>query len=150
MFRMPLDEFGGALHSNTVLFYFARSPYYDPTSNNEVIFQQGLTNMNMYYLIKTREDFEAGLRSMRGRGIEFMVAQEPAETGPGMGTGVWVINKQKKRDDGEDRGPEDEMQVLETYFLVNENIYMSPSLADVLSARMVRLSRTLSFGLADG
>lgn len=138
----PLDEIQwrtlsdhlGGLHSNTVLYYFAMSPFFDNTSNNYVVFQQGMSNANMLQYLNTREMFEGRLKSMSG--LEFIVAQEPAETGPGAGTGVWVINKQtrKKRP-----GEEDEVIVHSTYFMVGENIYMAPTLQDIISSRIVRL-----------
>lgn len=136
----PLDEiqwrtnpdFEGGIHSNTVLFYFAKSPFYDKTSNNEVVYQQGLSNFTMQHILETRESFEGRLKSMSG--LEFIVAQEPAETGPGAGTGVWVINKQTRR---KRQGEDDEVTVHSTYFIVGENVYMAPSLADIISSRVV-------------
>jgi mediator of RNA polymerase II transcription subunit 6 len=130
-FRAPV-EFEMGIHSNSVLFYFAQSPFFDRTSNNEVLFQQGLNNPNLTPYLATRELFEGRLRTMSG--LEFIVAQEPAETGPGAGTGVWVINKQTRRK----RQGEDEIIVHATYFIVGENIYMSSSLADIISSRIVR------------
>jgi len=141
----PLDEVvwqGGpqsvaqehGLHSNTILFYFAESPFFDKTSNNNVVFQQALHNINMAHIIGTREAFEAHLRSMSG--LEYIVAQEPAETGPGMGTGVWVIRKQTRRKTN--MGFE-EITVHADYYIVGDHIYQAPSLADVLSARIVGL-----------
>jgi mediator of RNA polymerase II transcription subunit 6 len=120
------------IHSNSVLFYFAQSPFYDRTSNNEVLFQQGLNNPNMTPYLATRELFEGRIKTMSG--LEFIVAQEPAETGPGAGTGVWVINKQTRRK----RQGEDEIIVHGTYFVNGENIYMAPSMGDVISSRLVR------------
>lgn len=130
--RMP-PEYEGGIHSNTVLYYFAQSPFFDNTSNNYVLFQQGLNNPNMFQYLETRERFEGRLSEMSG--LEFIVAQEPAESGPGAGTGVWVINKQTRR---KRQGEEDEIVVHATYFIIGENVYMAPSLADILSARIVR------------
>lgn len=74
-------------------------------------------------------------------GLEFMVAQEPAETGPGAGTGVWVIRKQIRR---KRPAEEDEIQVLQTYFVVGDNIYMAPLLSDIIGNRMVSLQPWIS------
>ncbi|KAK4155491.1 MED6 mediator sub complex component-domain-containing protein [Chaetomidium leptoderma] len=143
----PLDEIqwrGGpesfemGIHSNSVLYYFAQSPFYDRTSNNEVLFQQGLNNPNMTQYLATRELFEGRLKTMSG--LEFTVAQEPAETGPGAGTGVWVINKQTRR---KQQG-HDEIIVHGTYFIVGENIYMAPSLADLISSRIAAISSSVA------
>ncbi|KAK3902829.1 MED6 mediator sub complex component-domain-containing protein [Staphylotrichum tortipilum] len=142
----PLDEiqwrappdFEMGVHSNSVLFYFAQSPFYDRTSNNEVLFQQGLNNPNVTPFLATRELFEGRLKTMSG--LEFVVAQEPAETGPGAGTGVWVINKQTRRK----RQGEDEIIVHSSYFVVGENIYMAPTLADLISSRIATASSSVS------
>jgi mediator of RNA polymerase II transcription subunit 6 len=89
----------------------------------------------MYPLIQTREAFEGRLRTMAG--LEYVVAQEPAEMGPGMGTGVWVVRKQTRR---KRTGEEDEITVHATYFVVGENIYQAPTLADILTSRIVGLT----------
>ncbi|KAK4680275.1 Mediator of RNA polymerase II transcription subunit 6 [Podospora pseudoanserina] len=144
----PLDEirftgpveFEGGIHNNSVLYYFATSPFYDKTSNNEVLFQQGLNNPNMMQFLATREAFEGRLRTMSG--LEFIVAQEPAETGPSAGTGVWVINKQTRRKRRE--GEEDEIAVHSVYYIVGEHIHMAPSFADIMSARLATISNFLS------
>ncbi|KAI1130886.1 MED6 mediator sub complex component-domain-containing protein [Nemania abortiva] len=126
------------IHSNSVLFYFAQSPFFDPTSNNAVLANQAMYNPAMFHLIQTREAFEGRLREMSG--LEFIVAQEPAESAPGTGTGVWVIQKQtrKKRD------PEDDISVHATYYIVGEHIYMAPTIAQVLGARMVNITAALN------
>ncbi|CAI4216848.1 unnamed protein product [Parascedosporium putredinis] len=145
----PLDEIQwrspqivgemGGIHSNTVLHYFARSPFFEETSNNAIVTNQAFHNAGMYHLIQTREAFEGRLRTMAG--LEFIVAQEPAEMGPGMGTGVWVIRKQtrKKRP-----GVEDEITVHSTYFVVGENIYQAPTLADILVSRINTITDAMS------
>jgi mediator of RNA polymerase II transcription subunit 6 len=118
------------IHSNSVLFYFAESPFFDKTSNNAVLFNQALYNQAMLPVIQTREAFEGRLKTMSG--LEFIVAQEPAD--PVNGTGVWVIRKQTRRK----RQPEeDEITLHSTYFVVGENIYMAPAVADVLGSRTV-------------
>ncbi|KAI1648151.1 MED6-domain-containing protein [Daldinia loculata] len=151
----PLDEIQwrhpnyaqtlGGLHSNNILFYFAESPFFDRTSNNAVLFTQATFNENMKFIISTREQFEGRLKQMSG--LEYIVAQEPAESGPGMGTGVWVIHKQTRRK----RDPEDEVTVHAAYYVIGENVYMAPTLADILSFRMVTISSALSkcFAAAD-
>jgi mediator of RNA polymerase II transcription subunit 6 len=130
--RSPQDlmQIGG-LHENTVLFYFARSPFFDPTSNNATIETQGIHNQNMVQHLQTRIAFEARLRTMSG--LEFMIAQEPAEMTPGAGTGVWVIRKQTRR---KRPGEEDEITVHSSYFVVGENIYMATALSNILGSRM--------------
>lgn len=127
-----MGEISWCIHTNTVLFYFKYSPFYDNTSNNEVLFQQGVVNRDMAQFLSTRELFEGRLNTMSG--LEFRVAQEPSETGPGQGTGVWVINKQTRQ---KRQGQEDEITIHATYFIVGWNIYMAPTLFDIISGRVV-------------
>lgn len=138
----PLDEIvwcdprfqmqHGPLHNNTVLMYFADSPWCDATSNNKVIMAQSFYNPSLASIVATRESFEERLRSMNG--LEYIVAEAPEETAPGMGTGVWVIKKQtrKKRP-----GLEDEVTVHALYYIIGQNIYPAPSLMDMMSSKMV-------------
>ena len=86
--------------------------------------------MNMLPIIQTREAFEGRLKTMSG--LEYMVAQEPAD--PINGTGVWIIRKQTRR---QRKGEEDEVTVHSTYFVVGENVYMAPAVSDVLASRTV-------------
>ncbi|PMB68803.1 Mediator of RNA polymerase II transcription subunit 6 [Beauveria bassiana] len=136
-----IHEMGG-LHSNTILFYFAQSPFFERTSNNAVIMSQAMNNMSMYHFIQTREAFEGRLKTMSG--LEFIVGEEPAESGPGMGTGVWVIRKQTRRKRYQEA---DEITVHASYFVVNENIYMAPTLADILAARIMSISSAIAKAL---
>lgn len=119
-----------------MLHYFAESPFFDLTSNNAVINSQSQFNPAMAASMGTRQLYEGRLKTMSG--LEFMIAQEPAEMAPGMGTGVWVIRKQTRRK----RQPpeEDEITVHSTYFVCGDNIYMAPTAADVIASRFVRVS----------
>ncbi|KAG6038670.1 hypothetical protein E4U41_003905 [Claviceps citrina] len=149
----PLDEIQwrspqmlasmGGLHSNTILFYFAESPFFERTSNNAVIMSQAMNNMAMYHYIQTREAFEGRLRTMSG--LEFVVGEEPAETGPGVGTGVWVIRKQTRRK--QQYHEDDEITVHASFFVVGENIYMAPTLADILASRIMTISSAIAKAL---
>jgi mediator of RNA polymerase II transcription subunit 6 len=85
------------------------------------------------YILETRAAFEGRLKTMSG--LEFVVAQEPAEMDPGTGTGVWVIRKQTRR---KRQGQDDEITVHATYFVVGENIYMAPTVGDIIGNRLVR------------
>ncbi|KAI1150798.1 MED6 mediator sub complex component-domain-containing protein [Nemania diffusa] len=136
--HLPAAQQMQGIHTNSVLFYFAQSPFFDPTSNNAVLASQAMFNPNMFHLIQTREAFEGRLREMSG--LEFIVAQEPAETAPGTGTGIWVIRKQTRRK----REPEDEITVHAAYYLVGENIYMAPPLSHVLNFRMTAITSALN------
>lgn len=127
------------IHENSVLHYFAMSPFFDPMSNNGIISSQAQYIPSLMNVVATRVAFEAHLRTMSG--LEFMISEQPAEMTPGAGTGVWVIRKQTRRK----RHPEeDEITVHSTYFVVGENIYMAPALADVLGSRMASLCPNLA------
>lgn len=136
----PIVASMGGLHSNTILFYFAESPFFERTSNNAVIMNQAMNNMAMYHYIQTREAFEARLKTMAG--LEFIVGEEPAEMAPGTGTGVWVIRKQTRRKRYDDV---DEVFVHASYFVVGENIYMAPNFSDILASRLVTSSPSYPF-----
>ena len=68
-------------------------------------------------------------------GLEFMVSQDPSNKGQQVeNSGVWVIRKQNRR---KRAGMEDEITPIASYFVVGENIYMAPTLLNILSSRMV-------------
>ncbi|OWP01907.1 mediator of RNA polymerase II transcription subunit [Marssonina coronariae] len=127
------------VHENSVLHYFSNSPFFDPTSNNAVLVSQAMYNPNMLEVIQTRAAFEGRLKTMSG--LEFVIAEQPAEMTPGAGTGVWVIRKQTRRK----RHPEeDEVTIHSTYFVVGDNIYMAPAVADILGNRTMSIISSLS------
>ena len=79
------------------------------------------------------------------QGLEFMVAYEPTQNAQQANgssgsedTGVWVIRRQNRR---KRQGAEDEITVLSSYFMMGENVYMAPSVGNVLGSRMVCLGR---------
>ncbi len=124
----------------TVLPYFYHSPFFDATSNNATITTQATHNPAQFYLIQTRQAFEARLKTMQG--LEFMVAHDPSDNGTKPdNSGVWVIRKQmrRKRD-----GMEDEISALGSYYLVGENIYMAPMLSSILGARLLSTACSLN------
>ncbi|KAL2067759.1 hypothetical protein VTL71DRAFT_15855 [Oculimacula yallundae] len=127
------------VHENSVLHYFSNSPFFDPTSNNAVLVSQAMYNPNMIEIMQTRAAFEGRLKTMSG--LEFIIAEQPAEMAPGTGTGVWVIRKQTRRKRDRD---EDEITVHSTYFVVGENIYMAPTVADVLGNRTMSIITSLN------
>lgn len=90
----------------------------------------------MFHLIQTREAFEGHLRTMQG--LEFMVTHDPSENGFKVDhNGVWIIQKRRRR---KRPGMDDELLALSCYFVVGENIYMAPSVGNVLGTRMVSCS----------
>ncbi|PFH59301.1 hypothetical protein XA68_12564 [Ophiocordyceps unilateralis] len=139
----PLLAQMGGLHTNTILFYFAESPFFERTSNNAVIMSQAMNNASMYHFIQTRETFEGRLKTMSG--LEFIVGEEPAETGPGQGTGVWIIRKQTRRKRYQE---DDDITIHASFFVIGENIYMAPSISDVLASRIMTISSAIAKALS--
>lgn len=153
MSKEPLDEiqwknpewiqhFG--LHTGNVLDYFSESPFYDRTSNNQVLrmqfqFQQVPpgTNPSMYMQQKLREM----------TGIEFIVAfyRDPD---------FWIIRKQR-------RFSQDEVQIQQDYYIIGANVYQAPKIYEILSSRLLfsvlslkksvdLLSKMSKFSISDG
>jgi mediator of RNA polymerase II transcription subunit 6 len=123
------------IHDDSVLHYFAESPFFDRTSNNAVIANQAHFHSEMFHLIQTREAMERHMQGMTG--LEFVVAERPKEVGPGA---VWTINKQMRKNRF---GFEDEIAVLASYFVVGINVYKAPTLADILSSRIVSFEASI-------
>ena len=82
-----------------------------------------------------KEAFEARLKSMNG--VEYIISEEPQKVDdPAVGdTGIWVVRKQNRTK----RAPrEDEVTLLETFYYVGENVYMAPSVYDIVGNHLVR------------
>ena len=118
-----------------------QSPFFDRTSNNQSLFTQAQYDPALGNIISNRQSFEARLREMGG--LEFVVEHDPLQANVRIPTGkenesdwsnVWVIKKQNRR---KRPGQSDEVEVLAYYYIVNNGIYMAPSIARVVSSRMV-------------
>ena len=126
-----------------VLFYFMQSPFFDKTSNNSSLWVQSVNTNDVANTLGTREAFEGRLRSMQG--LEFVVAHDPLQSSVQIPTAdggsdwsnVWVIKKQDRR---KRQGQPDELTVLGFYYIVNNAIYMAPTVGKVIGNRMVRSS----------
>ncbi|KAJ5806084.1 uncharacterized protein N7503_003686 [Penicillium pulvis] len=148
LWRSPphVQMMGGFIHSNNILFYFAESPFFDPTSNNASLAIQASYNEAFRHFVETREAFEARLKTMSG--LEFIVAYDPLQAAAQSDTrfahepsNVWVIRKQNRR---KRTGMDDEVSVISTYFLVGDCIYMAPSVASVVGNRILSAVTSLS------
>lgn len=134
MSKEPLDEiqwknpewiqqFG--LFTGNVLDYFSESPFYDRTSNNQVLrmqfqFQQIPPNTNPQKYLQ--------LKLVEMTGIEFIIAtsREPD---------FWIIRKQR-------RLSPTQVSIEQDYYIIGANIYQAPKVYDILSSRL--LSSVLS------
>ncbi|MCJ1265143.1 Mediator of RNA polymerase II transcription subunit 6 [Lobaria immixta] len=144
----PIAQSMGGIQTNTVLPYFYESPFFDQTSNNAIITTQATYNPNLFYLIQTREAFEGRLKTMQG--LEYMVAHDPSDNGHTIeNSGVWVIRKQNRR---KRQGSDDDLVAISSYFVVGENIYMAPSVGNVLGSRLLSTVTSLTqlFSIASG
>ncbi|CAH6723649.1 mediator of RNA polymerase II transcription subunit 6 [[Candida] jaroonii] len=122
-----INQFG--LHTGNVLDYFSESPFYDRTSNNQVIkmqFQFQPPPPNIQTPLEFTKYFENKLIEMVG--IEFIIAyvREPD---------FWIIRKQNRLN-------KENVQILNDYYIIGANIYQSPKIYDLLSSRL--LNSTLS------
>ncbi|KAL1981314.1 hypothetical protein VTN96DRAFT_2807 [Rasamsonia emersonii] len=137
---------GGYLHSNNILFYFAESPFFDPTSNNASLAIQASYNESFRHFVETREAFEGRLKTMQG--LEFMVTYDPLQAAAQSETtfahepsNIWVIRKQLRQ---KRPGMEDDVVVLSTYYVVGDCIYMAPSIASVVGNRLLSAVTSLT------
>lgn len=123
-----IQRFG--LRTDNVLDYFSQSPFFDRSSNNQVLKMQSQFNELGQAQHRNPAEFYNELRNMRG--VEFVVAisREPD---------LWVIRKQNRLSPQETRP-------LATYFVIGENIYMAPSVYSVVTSRL--LSTTLNLNKA--
>ncbi|KAI0460971.1 hypothetical protein LJB42_001300 [Komagataella kurtzmanii] len=136
MNNTPLDElqwkspewiqtFG--LRTDNVLEYFSQSPFFDRSSNNQVLKMQSQFNEQFQIQLQQNPHFlQQELKKMKG--VEFIVAytQEP---------NFWVIRKQFRKSPNE-------ADALNDYYIIGANVYMAPVLNDVISSRL--LSTTLA------
>ncbi|XP_076934839.1 mediator of RNA polymerase II transcription subunit 6-like [Bidens hawaiensis] len=100
----PLDR-------NLVFDYFALSPFYDYTCNNEQLRMRSIHPLDLSHLSKMT-------------GIEFMVSEV-------MEPHLFVMRKQKRD------GPEKVTPML-TYYVLDGSIYQAPQLCNVFAARVGR------------
>lgn len=116
------------LNKNNVLDYFALSPFYDRSSNNQVLKMQSNFNeqMRMNGIELTKE-----LKKLTGIEYQVVISREPD---------LWVIFKQNRK------SPTD-TDVLAVYFVTGENIFQSPSIYNVLASRILATSKFLEEAL---
>lgn len=81
------------------------------------------------------------------QGLEFMVTHDPSENDTKHDhSGVWVIRKQNRR---KRQGAQDEVSGISSYYVVGENVYMAPSVGNILSSRLVCAIVLLFIGPTD-
>lgn len=113
-----IQQFG--LHTGNVLDYFAESPFYDRTSNNQVLrmqfqFQQIPPNVHPQRYLQSK------LTEMVG--VEFVIAyvREPD---------FWIVRKQRRINSTDTVTEQD-------YYIIGANVYQAPRVYDILASRML-------------
>lgn len=108
------------LNTGNVLEYFALSPFYDRTSNNQALLMQ-------FYF----QDMSSRLKEMRGVEFVIAIAREPD---------FWIIRKQFRKSPTSTTPMQD-------YYIIGANVYQAPRVADILSLRL--LASTLAITKAN-
>ncbi|KAI9657962.1 MAG: Mediator of RNA polymerase II transcription subunit 6 [Bathelium mastoideum] len=135
----------GGLNQNTVHFYFSQSPFFDRSSKNGALITQAQFNPSMAYLLFNRDAFERRLQEMPG--IEYLIANDTPELrslSSNEANDIWIIRKQDRKTGSFNA----ELEILGTYFIVNDNVFMASSLGDIINNRLLTsvlaLTKTLS------
>lgn len=69
------------------------------------------------------------------QGLEYMVTHDPSDNGTKIeNSGVWVIRKQNRR---KRQGVQDEVTPISSYYINGINVYMAPSVGNIIGSRMV-------------
>ncbi|ORY10556.1 MED6 mediator sub complex component-domain-containing protein [Clohesyomyces aquaticus] len=127
---------GGNVNSESILWYFMNSIFYDPISNNTVVAQDAGRTNNLAVL-NSRKNFESLLKTKDG--TAFLVAAEPQAPGQ-----PWVIQRQFRTKGTDEKGHQKmEVRVTGTYYTVGEKILMSPNMLDILQARMLSITTNI-------
>lgn len=134
---LPTLSAAGTLNSNTILWYFYNSPWFDQGSNNNSLLRQVGGTPQQELIFNNRLAFEERLRTDYPYGTQYVVAHEPKGDGE-----PWVIQRQEKSVD-ENTGKTAKVDVTATYFTQGTRIVMAKSVLDVLQARMLSVSTQL-------
>lgn len=106
------------LNTFNVLDYFAESPFYDRTANNSIVKMQ---YQNIPNAVLTPALLAQEMKKLVG--IEYIILHRRAEE-------FWIIRKQYRVN------PE-EAQPLADYYVIGANVYMAPTVKDVISSRLL-------------
>lgn len=116
------------MHENMIHRYLAESDFFDYTSKNGLPIDQSQTDSGAWALTHNRRDFEQWLSQRDG--VEYVIVDGNTKDG------MWLIRKQDRQGT--------QLTTLGTYFLVKENMYQAPSVADVVGNRLLAATSTLS------
>jgi len=126
---------GGNLNTDSILWYFMNSPFFDAASNNTALMQQLRNHPDGHSTLMSRRLFEEHLARFPA-GLSYFCVAEPQ--GPGQ---PYVIQRQFKMLNQETGRPE--VQVQGTYYTDGTRIRMAPSLLDVVQLRLLTTATQL-------
>ncbi|KAI9711266.1 MAG: Mediator of RNA polymerase II transcription subunit 6 [Bogoriella megaspora] len=124
----------GGINHNTLHFYFAGSPFFDRSSKNGSLLTQAQFNPSMSFLLFNRDALERRLKEMPG--IEYLIAEDTKElkaNPSNEANGIWIVRKQNRKSGSINS----EIEVLGTYFIVGDNVFMASSLSDMVNNRLL-------------
>ncbi|GIZ46108.1 hypothetical protein CKM354_000924700 [Cercospora kikuchii] len=146
-----------AMDENMIHRYMSESPFFEWSSKNGLLFEQGKFHSPTHDMCNNRKALEDNLR---GRvGLEYMIVQEPQPVADkelaaqGITTGIYVIRKQDRQ-----RAPSGarvrppgvilegnwELTVLGTYYTMGQNVYQAPNMFDVVENRLLSAASSLN------
>ncbi|KAF2664979.1 hypothetical protein BT63DRAFT_81610 [Microthyrium microscopicum] len=118
--------------------YFLFSDFCDKDSTNSTTATQLSGNPNTHGAVYDRAEFERQVKAAKGK--EYLVVDGPDKTVDGFNP-VWVIRKQQRnRTAG---GRPDDVSLEGTYFCVNQQLYQSPSLYDIMAQNLLNIQDKL-------
>lgn len=125
------DGLGRRLTFNTVMQYFHASSFFDHSSNNGQLINIIQSRPDVAMNIQSQQAFNDYLKNMIGVEYIPVMGNEKSSEGPP----VWVIRQQKRFGK-----KEDEVVRMNTFFVVGENVFMAPSVGEVMANKLVCLS----------
>ncbi|KAF2274213.1 uncharacterized protein EI97DRAFT_435316 [Westerdykella ornata] len=129
-------QFGGTPepNSNSILWYFAWSPFWDPSCNNKALENQAQQLPNGQAILNSRQEFEATLRAQYPTGVQFVVSSEAQDR-----THPWVIQRQNRF--FEDKEIKTEVEGI--YYTRGAVLQAAPKLMDVVDNQLFSISRLM-------
>ncbi|KAK4550477.1 hypothetical protein LTR36_000056 [Oleoguttula mirabilis] len=128
--------------------YFSEQPFFDWTTKNGLLLSHARKDRESFDTVHNRHAFERNLR--KSPGTEYVIVGEPQQIpGAPLGqkNGMWVIRKQDRLREpktSDSDNPYPSTLTLATYFIVGENVYQAPSVADVVGNRVLSAATHLS------
>ena len=134
------------MDENMIHRYLAESPFFDFSTKNGLLMEQGRFNNDTFLLTQNRANFEDTVS--RQRGPEYMIVGEPQQVAnepSGVKSQIWVIRKQdRNRIRNADGSVDQTLETLGTLYVVGDNMYQAPSVGDIVGNRLLSAVTSLS------